>query len=92
MDVTMTKYIIERKKATTTILTQKEILMELFHTTNGPAWKKSQNWGTDEPLNRWTGVMVNESGEISGLKLSRNHLSGMQFDEVFFLKLTSLLF
>ena len=56
---------------------QREILMEFFESTNGRNWSRSANWGTDEPLREWEGVNVNEKGNVIGIILASNALSGM---------------
>ena len=58
------------------LLSEWEILMEMFHSTNGAEWKDSHNWGTREPLSKWKGVQVNQEGEVTGLKLAKNRLIG----------------
>ena len=67
---------ITRLSAASPSLSEREILMDLFNTTNGFAWPQRQHWGTDMPLRQWKGVRVN-AGHITGLNLSGNKLVGM---------------
>ena len=55
----------------------REILMELFESTDGYNWSRSANWGTDEPLREWEGVKVNEKGNLVEIILKNNNLAGM---------------
>ncbi|WP_419950200.1 M66 family metalloprotease [Candidatus Palauibacter sp.] len=57
-------------------LTDREVLETLYHATDGPNWKQSHNWLTDEPLGAWHGVEVTPAGRVRGLSLFRNDLGG----------------
>ncbi len=57
-------------------LTDREILETLYHATDGPNWKQSHNWLTDEPLGTWYGVEANAAGGVRGLVLADNDLAG----------------
>ena len=59
------------------VLSEKQILMELFNATTGPKWRVGKHWGTDKPLKKWKGVHVNIRGEVTELKLPRNKLDGI---------------
>lgn len=50
-------------------------LVALYNATGGFNWRKSRNWLSDEPLGEWYGVTV-QNGRVTGLILSRNHLTG----------------
>ena len=50
-------------------------LVALYHATDGPNWKQSDNWLTDAPLGEWYGVAVVDGG-VKRLNLDRNDLSG----------------
>jgi len=52
----------------------KELLMELFNSTNGDSWKNKTNWGSTLPINEWYGIDV--SGDKIYLQLYNNNLSG----------------
>lgn len=51
-------------------------LMELFDATDGGNWDRSDNWGSDLPLESWYGVSTDEDGRVVGLVLPSNGLSG----------------
>ena len=53
----------------------RRVLMELYNATDGPNWKNSENWGTDAPVESWSGVRVESSGRFS-LELPDNNLNG----------------
>lgn len=59
-------------------LSYREILETLYYATDGPNWKRSDNWLTDEPLGTWYGVEAHATGvELGlGLNLRDNGLAG----------------
>ena len=54
----------------------RDVLAALYHATNGPGWRNSENWLSDAPLDQWHGVGVDCDGSITGLSLSENQLRG----------------
>ena len=50
-------------------------LVALYNATDGPNWKNNQNWLSDEPLDEWYGVTV-EDERVTGLVLNANQLTG----------------
>ncbi len=54
----------------------REALIALFNSTNGPNWQISINWGSDEPLDTWHGVSTNTEGRVTHLQLRENNLRG----------------
>ena len=56
--------------------TDRDALVALYDATNGDNWTNNQNWKTDAPLGQWWGVDTNVSGQVSGLSLAGNGLSG----------------
>ncbi|KAK3582594.1 hypothetical protein CHS0354_024148 [Potamilus streckersoni] len=54
----------------------REILEEFYHATNGPEWANNTNWLNDKPLNEWFGVGVDVVGQVTRLDLSDNKLRG----------------
>ncbi|CAM9505455.1 unnamed protein product [Scytosiphon promiscuus] len=52
------------------------LLLELFASTNGLAWKKNTAWGTSAPLEEWHGVSVDDAGRVVKLDLGNNELTG----------------
>ena len=56
-------------------------LMELYHRTNGPSWVNTAGWGSDNSLDTWHGVSV-ENGRVVELSLQNNGLEGSIPSEV----------
>ena len=56
--------------------TDRAALEALYHATAGPDWTHNDNWTTDEPLDEWYGVVVDDAGRVTGLHLPRNGLKG----------------
>ena len=66
-------------KATETIYVtnpDRDILIDLYHGTDGPNWTNRAGWLTDAPLSEWHGVTVDGDIRVTGLNLSNNRLSG----------------
>ena len=57
-------------------LTSREILETLYHATDGPNWKRNDNWLTNEPLGSWYGVEADTTGVVRRLELFENGLEG----------------
>ena len=55
---------------------QREILMELYRSTNGSGWRKKDNWGSTRPFRDWHGVKCDGSGHVTTLALGGNELRG----------------
>ena len=53
----------------------RQALMALYNATDGPNWANNENWSTDEPLDSWHGVGL-EDGRVTGLNLFENQLMG----------------
>lgn len=49
---------------------------------SGSAWTNDTNWGTDKPVNEWYGVETDADGNVTGLRLSNNGLSGVLPPEI----------
>ncbi|CAM9669367.1 unnamed protein product [Ectocarpus sp. 12 AP-2014] len=60
----------------TMALTDRDVLMALFHSTGGAIWKRSDNWNTAAELSTWYGVEVNGEKRVVGLSLAENNLRG----------------
>ena len=61
-------------------LSDREVLEALYHATDGPNWKRSDNWLTDAPLREWHGIGSEwHDGEerVDRLLLGNNGLSGV---------------
>ncbi|CAN0285947.1 unnamed protein product [Scytosiphon promiscuus] len=57
--------------------TDREVLLVLYRSTNGPGWKKKRGWDTLADLSKWDGVEVNEQGRVVILSLDQNNLQGI---------------
>lgn len=51
-------------------------LLAFYEATGGANWTKHTNWGTEEPINYWYGVTCDENGNVTGLNLNNNGLTG----------------
>ena len=55
----------------------REALIALYHSTDGPNWSRSDNWLSDAPLESWFGVSVTTEGaSVDTLVIRNNELSG----------------
>src|SRR5215510_12030836 len=50
-------------------------LVNFYNSTNGPTWKKNNNWLSDLPVKNWYGVKVT-GDRVTSLILNLNKLSG----------------
>ena len=50
-------------------------LVALYNATDGPNWFKNRNWLSEQPLDMWDGVTVDD-GRVTGLFLHFNQLAG----------------
>ena len=55
---------------------EQEALTAFYRATNGPDWTNNTGWLTDAPLGEWHGVVVDDDGGVTGLRLPENQLSG----------------
>ncbi len=65
--------------------TDRDILVSLYHATNGPDWARQDGWLSDEPLQHWDNVETNESGRVAKLNFFYNGLIGHLPPELVFL-------
>ena len=56
--------------------TDRELLTDFYHATDGPNWQDNTNWLTDEPLDQWHGIEVDTTGNVVSIWLNRNGLRG----------------
>ncbi|SEK30428.1 Leucine-rich repeat (LRR) protein [Aquimarina amphilecti] len=54
---------------------EKQALVDLYNSTNGPNWTSNNNWLSDTPVCDWTGVTV-EDNKVTGLYLFGGGVSG----------------
>ncbi len=57
-------------------VSQRDVLASLYDATAGRNWHARTNWMTDEPIDTWHGVVVDEGGRVVELRLGQNNLSG----------------
>ncbi len=55
---------------------ERQVLINLYNSTNGDNWLYHDNWCSDRPVEEWEGVYVNEDGLVVALYLSQNQLIG----------------
>ena len=51
-------------------------LVALYNATDGPNWEYQENWLSDEPIESWNGVIVDDTARVTRLLLSNNRLAG----------------
>ena len=56
--------------------TDRQVLIELYRSTNGGAWTNNENWLSDKPVEEWYGVTTDGHGRVSELDLAGNGLTG----------------
>ena len=56
--------------------TERTALTALYDATGGQDWKINDGWLSDAPLGRWQRVITDENGQVTGLDLGSNRLSG----------------
>ena len=54
----------------------RDALMALYRSADGPNWTNAGNWGTDWPVNAWHGVTADSAGRVTRLFLRDNNLTG----------------
>jgi len=52
------------------------VLVDLYNSTGGDNWTLNTNWLSDQPINTWYGVTLNEEGCVRSINLNNNQLSG----------------
>ncbi len=57
-------------------ITDRDVLVALYHATDGPNWFDNTNWLTDAPLGEWYGVSTDNAGRVVSLDLRRSNLTG----------------
>ena len=59
----------------------KEVLVALYHATNGKSWTRNDGWLSDSPIGEWHGV-TERLGRVREIDLSDNGLSGRLPEEL----------
>ena len=55
---------------------ERDILVALYHSTDGPNWHNNANWLSNEPIGKWHGVQAGTDGRVKQLALNDNNLTG----------------
>ena len=65
-------------------LTDREVLMLIFTNLNGENWTEEtkENWGSELPLNEWSGVKADENDRVTELVLSGDSVKGTYPEEI----------
>ena len=56
---------------------ERAALTALYDAAAGQDWKTNDGWLSDDPLNQWQRVTTDENGQVTGLDLGSNRLSGV---------------
>ena len=51
------------------------VLMEFYQALGGEEWKYNENWGTDAPLDDWSGLKL-EDGQLVSIEMHGNNVKG----------------
>lgn len=62
--------------ATVSVDLQRGWLRTFYEMAGGPLWDVNYRWVTDAPLGSWYGVSTDSEGNVTGLKLDENGLTG----------------
>ena len=54
----------------------RDALTALYNATGGANWTRGDNWLSEYPIGKWSGVEVNDRGRLASLRLNENGLSG----------------
>ncbi|NNF33244.1 MAG: hypothetical protein HKN68_04000, partial [Saprospiraceae bacterium] len=62
---------------------QYDALMDIYNATSGENWNNNDNWGSDCDICDWYGISCDVNGNVTGINLYNNGLSG-SLPDVFF--------
>ena len=54
----------------------REVLVALYHATDGPNWTTDTNWLSDAPISEWHGVTTDSDGRVTEIELLDTRLRG----------------
>ena len=57
-------------------ISQREVLVALYHATDGANWTNNTNWLSDNDISTWSQVDVSADGQVTALYLQDNNLKG----------------
>ena len=55
---------------------EREALIEFYKSTGGDHWINNTNWCSEKPVSEWYGVKTTEEGNVTGINMFDNNLSG----------------
>ena len=55
---------------------ERAILLEFYHTTDGPNWTNSMNWMSETPVGEWYGIETDSEGRVQTINIVNNGLNG----------------
>ena len=58
------------QRVTTSAETDRQVLTNIFHATNGEEWDDTATWASERPLGDWYGVTTNDVGRVIELHLA----------------------
>ena len=56
--------------------TDREALMALYNSADGPSWHSSHTWASANSINEWEGVSTDDQGRVTSLIITDSELSG----------------
>lgn len=59
---------------------QRSVLSLLYSRGGGHAWRRNENWASDNPMWMWHGVSTDTEGDVSGIVLIENNVTGTCLD------------
>ena len=57
-------------------MNERDVLVALYESTDGPRWNVRSGWLTDSELGTWYGVDTNSEGRVTDIQLDANYLAG----------------
>ena len=78
--------------STVTVDLQRGALVRIYEACGGTGWDDIRNWGTDEPIDSWSGVTTDSAGNVVVLSLRANRLTGRIPDELLVLEHLEVLY
>ena len=67
---------VEVEMADSSSIADRAVLVAFYEATNGADWGNNTNWLSDEPLDQWHGVTIDDDGRVQELNLAGNQLTG----------------
>lgn len=64
------------QKGSTEAETERRFLKEFYRELNGDGWKNNAGWLTEKPVGEWYGVKTDAEGNVLGIDLRENGLTG----------------